>query len=102
MHGGSKLMLSGVITHDSAAGCYLSECPQLGIASAGTTVEKAEEALYDAVHGFLKVCSERGTLEKVLREKGVVPDYFDESTLMFNIPTDLSLDHAVGRPVHAS
>lgn len=102
MHGGSKLTLSGVITHDSVSNCYLSECPQLGISSAGNTVKQAQEALHDAVGGFLKVCADRGTLEKVLREKGVVPDYFDESTLMFNIPTDLSLDHAVGRPVHAS
>lgn len=102
MHGGSKLVLSGIITHDSVADCYLSECPQLGIASAGTTVEKAEEALQDAVEGFLKVCSDRGTLEKVLREKGVVLNHFNESTRMFNIPTDWSLGHAVGRPVHAT
>lgn len=102
MNEGSKLMLSGVITHDSVAGCYLSECPQLGVASAGTTVEEAAEALQDAVKGFLKVCSDRGTLEKVLREKRVVLDHFNESTRMFNIPTDLSLDHAVGRPVHAT
>ena len=98
----SKLMLSGVITYDRVAGCYLSECPQLGIASAGNTAEEAEAALQDGVEGFLIVCAERGTLVKVLHDRGVVLSHFDESTRMFNIPTDWSFGHAVGPLVHAT
>lgn len=99
MHGRSKLMLSGVITHDSVSDCYLSECPQLGVASAGNTIEDAKVALRDAVDGFLKVCADRGTLEKVLRDRGV--DIYHETTHMFNISTEGSPAHAVGRTVLA-
>ena len=93
-----KLTLSGVITRDGAAGCYLSECPQLRIASAGNTVEEAKEALHDAVMGFLQVCSDRGTLVEVLRDRGVV---LDESPLWFNIPTEWSPNDAIGRSLQA-
>lgn len=99
---GSSLMLSGVITYDSVANCYLSECPQLRIASAGNTIDEAEAALLDAVEGFLQVCSERGTLEKVLRDRGVVLNHFNQSTRMFNVPTEWSIEDAIGRPVHTA
>ena len=37
-------------------------------------MEEAKEALHDAVTGFFQVCSERGTLAEVLRDRGVVLD----------------------------
>ena len=108
---GLELELSGVVTRDSVAGCYLSECVQLGVASAGKTIEEAKEALQDAVTGFLHVCLDRGTLDKVLRDRGVVLNHFNESTRMFVIPkstpmfvipTDRSLDRAVRSAVPAA
>ena len=98
----ARLKLSGVITRDSVAGCYLSECPQLGVASAGNTAQEAKNALQDAVGGVLQVCSERGTLGKVLRDRGVVLNHFDESTRTFDIPTDWSIDRAVRTAVPAA
>lgn len=93
-----QIQLTGIITYDGATDGYTAECPQLGILSAGRTVEEARDAIRDAVDGFLQICSERGTLDEVLQDRGVV---LDQSPMMFSIPTS-RLSHAVGNQLQSA
>jgi predicted RNase H-like HicB family nuclease len=52
---------------------FISSCPLLDVFSQGQTREEAERNLVDALASFLTSCYERGTLDAVLRESGVVP-----------------------------
>lgn len=52
---------------------FISSCPLLDVFSQGRTRSEAERNLVDALASFLTSCYERGTLDAVLRESGVVP-----------------------------
>ena len=52
---------------------FISSCPLLDVFSQGQTREEAERNLVDALASFLTSCYERGMLDAVLRESGVVP-----------------------------
>lgn len=54
-------------------GWFISSCPLLDVFSQGRTRIEAERNLVDALASFLTSCYERGTLDAVLRESGVVP-----------------------------
>ena len=54
-------------------GWFISSCPLLDVFSQGDTRAQAERNLIDALESFLISCYERGTLDAVLRESGVVP-----------------------------
>jgi len=51
---------------------YVSSCPLLDVYSQGRTKEEAEQNIIDALASFLMSCYERGTLDAVLREAGLV------------------------------
>jgi predicted RNase H-like HicB family nuclease len=52
---------------------FISSCPLLDVFSQGQTREEAKRNLVDALASFLISCYERGTLDAVLRESGIVP-----------------------------
>ena len=52
---------------------YTASCPDLDVASQGTTEEEALNNLAEAVQLFVVSCYERGTLEQVLKESGYRP-----------------------------
>ncbi len=52
---------------------FISSCPLLDVHSQGHTRDEAERNLVDALASFLISCYERGTLDAVLRDSGVVP-----------------------------
>jgi predicted RNase H-like HicB family nuclease len=52
---------------------YVSSCPSLDVHSQGHTKDEARRNLVDALVFFLESCFERGTLDAVLREAGLVP-----------------------------
>lgn len=52
---------------------FISSCPLLDVFSQGHTREQAERNLVDALASFLTSCYDRGTLDVVLRESGLVP-----------------------------
>ena len=45
--------------------CYVSKCPELGVASYGTTPEKAQAALEEAVELYLSNTKKLGLLHDV-------------------------------------
>jgi predicted RNase H-like HicB family nuclease len=52
---------------------FISSCPLLDVFSQGHTRDEAQRNLIDALASFLMSCYERGTLDAVLRESGIVP-----------------------------
>jgi len=57
---------------------YTSFCPELEIASCGTTVKKAKENLREALEIFIEETNNLGTLEDLLEEAGFQPSSNDE------------------------
>ena len=53
---------------------FISSCPLLDVFSQGRTRHEAGRNLVDALASFLTSCYERGTLDAVLRESGILPD----------------------------
>ena len=51
---------------------FISSCPLLDVFSQGQTRDEAERNLIDALASFLISCYERGVLDAVLRDSGVV------------------------------
>ncbi|MGD0076675.1 MAG: hypothetical protein ABSD31_20450 [Candidatus Binataceae bacterium] len=51
---------------------YVSSSPLLDVYSQGHTRQEAERNIVDALVSFLMSCYERGTLDAVLREAGLV------------------------------
>jgi predicted RNase H-like HicB family nuclease len=51
---------------------YVSSCPLLDVYSQGRTREEARRNIVDALASFLMSCYERGTLDAVLRDAGLV------------------------------
>ncbi len=49
---------------------YVAVCPSLNVSSYGETIERAKQALIEAIEVFVEECAEMGTLEDVLEESG--------------------------------
>lgn len=52
---------------------YISRCPPLDVCSQGETKKQARENLIEAMQLFIESCFERGTLDSVLKDCGLVP-----------------------------
>jgi len=62
---------------------YASWCPELDVASSGSTIEEARINLDDAVKCYLQTYSELGELSRVLKERGVKLVKAEESSPVF-------------------
>lgn len=51
---------------------YVAACPTLDVVSQGDTAETARDSLKEALRAFLGSCYERGVLEDVLKECGMI------------------------------
>lgn len=51
---------------------YIAACPVLDVCTQGETEKKAKSNLNDAISLFITSCLERGTLDAVLKECGLV------------------------------
>ena len=60
----------GAIREDEETSCFVSYCPALDIYSAGRTRPEAKKGLQRAADMFIRLCSDRGILERVLNQKG--------------------------------
>lgn len=79
------MKLTCVITPDELYGGesgYVSQCPELGIASQGETIEEARAMLQEALELFLEVASPSEIEQRLQRNTGMVstlevsaPDY---------------------------
>ena len=49
-------------------GQYVSECPELGVASCGDTIDKAFKAVQDATAVYLETLTDEGETERVMTE----------------------------------
>jgi predicted RNase H-like HicB family nuclease len=65
----SYLQCSVVIRQENRQ--YSSWCPELDIASCGSTIEEASQNLHDAIKCYLQTCSELGELPRMLQERGL-------------------------------
>ena len=52
-------------------GQYVSECPELGVASFGETIGEAFEAIKDATAVYLATLDDEGELERILAARGI-------------------------------
>ena len=50
---------------------WVASCPQLHVASQGSTVEEAMAMLQEALALFIEGCCEQGILDRVLKESGL-------------------------------
>ncbi|MEX0785909.1 MAG: type II toxin-antitoxin system HicB family antitoxin [Dehalococcoidia bacterium] len=52
-------------------GEFVSECPELGVASQGSTVEEAFHNLKDALTTYLRTIENLGERPRIFRERGI-------------------------------
>lgn len=50
---------------------WVAHCPELDLVTHGTSPEDARKALREAIAAFLESCAARGTLEEILKERGL-------------------------------
>ncbi len=99
-----SIRLRTVIRQDSETGAFVSHIPVLDLYSAGKTEEEAVEAAQSAVDMFFDVATDKGTLEQVLLETGLLntgerqqPSTLGPSTdRIFDTHTPLHLQYAIG------
>ncbi len=99
-----SIRLRTVIRKDLETGAFLSHIPVLNLFSAGKTEDEAAEAAQSAVDLFFDVAREKGTLEQVLLETGLLntgerhqPSTVGPSTeRIFDTHTPLNLQYAIG------
>lgn len=60
---------------------YVSECPDLGVSSFGTSEEEALKNLGEAAEVYLNTLEEFGEAHKVLDEKGIKVYAYEPSSL---------------------
>ena len=60
------------IRRDHEAEVHVGYCPLLNLYSQGTTTEEAEKAIVDAAQMFIVTCYRRNTLNRILRDRGMV------------------------------
>jgi predicted RNase H-like HicB family nuclease len=53
---------------------FVSWCPALDVSSAGDSAKEAEKNLVEALRLFIMSCYERGTLDRIFKECGFVPE----------------------------
>jgi predicted RNase H-like HicB family nuclease len=73
---------------------WVAECPALGLFAHGTTLPVARQHLLTALDLFLTDCSERGTLEEVLRVRQV-PHAWIETSLLASLDPAAAKLHLV-------
>lgn len=99
-----SIRLRTVIRQDLETGAFVSHIPVLNLYSAGKTEDQAVEAAQSAVDLFFDVAAEKGTLEQVLLETGLLntgerqqPSTVGPSTDRFcDTHTPLHLEYALG------
>ena len=74
-----------------ADGQFAAECKELGTASCGDTVEEALSNIQEAVAVHLEALTSLGQLERVFREKGIIP----QATPAQREPAHASINHTV-------
>lgn len=52
---------------------WIGFCPDLNVSTQANTREEAEVNLHEAVGLFIETCADLGSLQKVLREAGLIP-----------------------------
>ena len=57
---------------------YTAYCPELDVASCGTTVAEAQKNLREALEIFIEETAKMGTLEEILEEAGYDPSSANE------------------------
>jgi len=65
------ICLTHRVYHDDETGQWVSECPELDVASCGDTMEEAFENITDAVELYLNGLEEDGELERIFRERSI-------------------------------
>lgn len=88
---------------------YVSHCPVLDVSSQGDTEEEAKRNLIEAISLFMITCHEMGTLDKVLKDCGFVPDYSPapssvrsvDSSGYIDVPLPFIIDMENHRRCHA-
>jgi predicted RNase H-like HicB family nuclease len=63
------LQCSVIIRQESSQ--YSSWCPELDIASCGSTIEETRQNLHDAISSYLQTYAELGELSQLLKERGL-------------------------------
>jgi predicted RNase H-like HicB family nuclease len=71
LHNKTQLYVQCSVVIRQEGSQYSSWCPELDIASCGSTIEEARENLNDAINCFLQTCSESGELAQVLKARGI-------------------------------
>ena len=64
---------------------WIGFCPDLNVSTQGDTREEAEVNLREAVGLFIETCADLGSLEKVLREAGLIPVQ-QATTFQYSLP----------------
>lgn len=75
-----------------------AHCPELRLTDHGATAEQAEARLRAAVSRFVEICAERGTLIRVLRDRGVF-SMAGHPEHSIQVPIPISALEAPGPPV---
>ncbi len=63
------IVLTGIVEREGDQ--FVSQCPQLGVASCGDTIEEAFDNLGDALQVHLNALEEIGELERVIQENHI-------------------------------
>lgn len=66
------IKLRAAMRYDEAAEVWVSWCPALDIYSQGTTEQRAQEAIKDALAMYVRYCYERKILGTILAKRGFV------------------------------
>jgi predicted RNase H-like HicB family nuclease len=68
-----KIGVLGAVRWDADAGVFVSYAPQFGVYSQGLTEDDAFESLESALALFIGVCLKKGSLDRALSRRGLVP-----------------------------
>jgi predicted RNase H-like HicB family nuclease len=74
---------------------WIGFCPDLNVSTQGDTREEAEVNLHEAVGLFIETCADLGSLEKVLREAGLIPV---QQATTFQYPLPHVLEESLKKP----
>lgn len=89
MNSGSKNCVLSVKIEERSDGVR-AFCPELNLVDHGSSVEEAEAQLMKSIWLFMRVCADKGTLYKVLGERGALREG-GESGGIIQIPIPLHL-----------
>lgn len=91
----SKLQLTLRATFYVEDDQWIGFCPDLNVSTQGDTREEAEANLREAVGLFIETCADRGSLEKVLRDAGLIPV---QQATTFQYPLSHGLEESLKNP----